>query len=382
MKTLALFLVVFLQASQAQPPVSLATTLRQLRDHLDEHRTTFGATEELTTAKHQLRDWMESRLTGLTETVDIRTLAETLHAALGGAGLLCADLNDECDWNFLGYVDDVRLSRSGGLLAVVTAMGIWCGFDESAYVYAWDGQRWRRIWEHEQTTYTQQDYRPQTIHDIQISSQDASRGRVVMTLGSQTICGGAFKDIYARAWRLDADDRAARVLDWTAHANDAYPPLQGRVGPDELLFAFTAGGLLSGEVHTAVRHFKIDRGTATQVDPIAGLPRDFVVEWLSAPWEESRGRSESPSLEARHAELHRNDGVGDFPGSTTRCTSGSDLWQVGTHLYERPTRYYRVRWRNPFAFTMVDISETPYPDCTVADSRGETYTNLLDSELR
>ena len=124
MKTLALFLVVFLQASQAQPPVSLATTLRQLRDHLDEHRTTFGATEELTTAKHQLRDWMESQLTGLTETVDIRTLAETLHAALGGAGLLCADLNDECDWNFLGYVDDVRVSRTVPSTAMATRAAI------------------------------------------------------------------------------------------------------------------------------------------------------------------------------------------------------------------------------------------------------------------
>jgi hypothetical protein len=32
-------------------------------------------------------------------------------ADLGGARLLCNDLNDECDWNFLGYVDDVRVSN-------------------------------------------------------------------------------------------------------------------------------------------------------------------------------------------------------------------------------------------------------------------------------
>jgi hypothetical protein len=148
--------------------------------------------------------------------------------------------------------------------------------------------------------------------------------------------------------------------------------------PDAVLFEFTAGGLLSGGVHTAVRHFKIDHGTATQVDPIASLPRDFVVEWLSAPWEESRARSESTSLEAQHAELRRTDGVGDFPIATVRCSAGPDLWQVGTHMYEGPTRYYRVRWLNPYRFTMVEISETPYPDCTVADSRGETYPNRLD----
>ena len=149
-----------------------------------------------------------------------------------------------------------------------------------------------------------------------------------------------------------------------------------------MLLQFTAGGLLSGEVHTAVRHFTIDQGTARQVDPIASLPRDFVVEWLSAPWEESRSRSGAASLEAWHAQLHRKDGVGDFPESTLRCTAGSDVWQVGTHLYERPKRYFRVRWRNPFSFTLVDISETPYPDCTVSDSRGEVYTDVFDRDPR
>jgi hypothetical protein len=34
-------------------------------------------------------------------------------------------------------------------------------------------------------------------------------------------------------------------------------------------------------------------GKAVQVDPIAPLPRDFVVEWLAAPWAESRARSAS-----------------------------------------------------------------------------------------
>ena len=376
MKTLAFLLVLVLQAPQVEPLAGLPATLRALRDHLDEHRATFGATSALTAAKHQLRGWVESRLAGLQETVDIRPFAETLHAALGGAGLLCNDLNVECDWNFLGYVDDVRISREGEFLVVVTAIGIWCGFDESAYVYAWQDHQWRRVWEHEENTYTQQDYLPQTIQDVQISSPDPSGGRLLMTLGSQTICGGAFKDLHARAWRMDADFRSARVLDWTAHASDAFP--RGRVLPDAVLFEFTAGGLLSGEVHTAVRHFKIDHGTAIQVDPIASLPRDFVVEWLSAPWEESRARSESTSLETQHAELHRKDGVGDFPTPTVRCSAGPDLWQVGTHMYEGPTRYYRVRWLNPYRFTMVEISETPYPDCTVADTRGETYPDRLD----
>src|SRR6185436_18269200 len=103
--------------------------------------------------------------------------------------------------------------------------------------------------------------------------------------------------------------------------------------------------------------------------PLAGPPREFVVEWLTTSWEKIRSRTESASLEAAHTELYRNDGVGDFPEPTLRCTTGSDLWQVGTNMFEGPKRYYRVRWREPYSFSMVAISEKPFPDCTVPDSR-------------
>src|SRR5207248_10931881 len=133
-------------------------------------------------------------------------------------------------------------------------------------------------WDEEENVYTQQDYLPKAIHDVQISSAGSDGRRLMMVLGSQTTCGGAFKDLYVRAWRMDADYHTERVVDWKAHGNDGYPPLQGRVRPGDLLFEFTAGGLLSGEVHTAIRHFTFDGSKAVQLDPIAALPRDFVVE--------------------------------------------------------------------------------------------------------
>jgi len=138
---LAFFLVLLLQSPQGPPPAGLPAMLRQLRDHLDEHRATFGATPELTTAKHQLRDWVESRLAGFGERVDVPAFAGMLHAAVRDAGLLCDDLQDQCDWNFLGYADDIRVSRSDPFLIVVTAIGINCGYDESAYVYRWERQQ-------------------------------------------------------------------------------------------------------------------------------------------------------------------------------------------------------------------------------------------------
>ena len=159
-----------------------------------------------------------------------------------------------------------------------------------------------------------------------------------MVLGSQPRCFGSFKDVYTRAWRFEPDYRAELVLERRELAYDDYPPILGRVLPDDVLIEFTADGFLSGDVHVAVRHYTLQGGTARRIDPIAGLPRDFVLEWLDAPWEESRSRSESAALQTLHDELRRPDKVGDIAEPTRRCTAGPDVWQVGTSLFEGPKR--------------------------------------------
>jgi len=376
-KPLAFLLVLVLQAPQAAPLASVRATLRQLAGHSDERKATNGAAPELTDAKHQLRDWIESQLARAGQDIDRMAFQAALHAAVRDAALLCS----ECDFDFLGYLDDLRITRSNDFLIVVTPIGINCGYDESAYVYAWDGQAWRRVLEYEQTTYTAQDYLPQLVDDVQISPPDAAGRRLIMLLGNQTVCGGAFKNLYARAWRLDADGRTERILNWTGYGNDGIPALSGRVLADDVLFEFTAGGLIAGDPHTAVRHFTIKDETAVQVDPVAGRPLDFVLEWLSAPWAESRARSDSAALEPLHAQLRRGDASGAEAEPTLRCTAGEDLWQVTTHLYDRPKRYFRIRWNDPFRFTMVTISDQPYPDCTVPDGRGDAFPNLLGSDV-
>jgi hypothetical protein len=372
-------------ASSLQTPVAplanVRSTLRQLRDQLDEHRPTFGATADLTGAKHQLRDWVETKIGALGENVDIRAFTDDLHNGLAAAGLFCNDFQDECYSNLLGYVDEIRVARDRDFLIVTTPVGINCGFDESAYVYAWNAGRWRRVWKHEQNTYAQADYLPQTIHDVQVSAADGSGRRLLLLLGSQSVCGGSFKDLYARVWQLKADYSADQIVNWSEHANDGYPPIRGRVLPDDVLFEFISGGIMSGASHKSVRHFKVAAGTATQVDPIAARAHDFVVEWIAMPWERSLKWSASPSLQAAHAAVHRTDGVGDFAEPTLRCAGDGDEWQVGLNMFEGPKRYYRVRSKAPLTYTMAAVSETPYPDCTMADPRAEIEPNVL-SDVR
>jgi hypothetical protein len=123
------------------------------------------------------------------------------------------------------------------------------------------------------------------------------------------------------------------------------------------------GGTGYGFSHQAVRRYAVHGDKVEQVDPIATTPRDFVEEWLGSPWAQSAGRSDSASLKEWHQKLHREDGMGDFPGPTLHCSANPDLWQVSTHLHDAPEMYYLVRWRQPDHFTMAGVSEHAYPDC-------------------
>jgi hypothetical protein len=375
---LALLLFSLPLRAQDAELAALRTTVFSLRPDPNSHREMRGANAQLTVAKHQLRDWIESLLLRFPESGDEAMLSDQIHAGIRDAKLFCVDFNLECYPSSRGFLDEVQVSRESGFLIVRTAVGIWCGYDYSAYLYRWAGNRWQRIWQNEQNTYTEKDYRPQMLHAVHISEPDAGGNRLLLTLGSQPGCASAFQPAYWRVWPMNARyEVQGAILDGTEVVNVASePPIEGLLAANAVMIEFTAGGTAYGESHKAIRHFEIRNGQARQVDPIAPTPRDFVEQWLSAPWRQSAARAETPSLQQWHAKLHREDGMGDFPDPALRCTSGTDLWQIGTHLHEGPKNYYLVRWKQPWHFTMMGVSDRPYPDCTIPDPTGDEHPEL------
>jgi hypothetical protein len=170
---------------------------------------------------------------------------------------------------------------------------------------------------------------------------------------------------------------AKLLLDAKETAMDDIPPIQGKVAGDDLVIGFNVGGIAYGDSHQAIRHFEIKDARAKQVDPIATTPRDFVEEWISGEWTQSGPRSGSTNLQQAHMKVHRTDGIGDFPDPAVHCKS-PDLWQIGTHYHEGPKSYYLVRWTAPYKFTMMDVQDRPFPDCTTPDPKGDRQARLFD----
>ena len=312
-----------------------------------------GATPELTTAKHQLRDWIESRLEGLKSDGDAAYFAGGINNAL-----VAAQLPDSVDeQNFLGTIRAVQLRRAGGLLILTTSVGILCGEDDSDYAYQWSDGHWKRSWESEQNDYAPNKYVPQYIEGIEVRQSLKDKTRLVLTLGSESWCASNWHPVYYRLWRIDSTGTKL-LLDethpWAWVNGGGY--VVGAVNEGDALIEFATSSI-DGGVHNrqVVRHYIIEQDRARRVDPVALSPRDFVDEWLTRPWTESAAWSNSAALQAWREKLDTI--TGEFESPTKHCQT-PDLWQVGFG-----GSYFLVRWQPPYHFTMMNVSGKPWPLC-------------------
>ena len=360
-KRLTLVLLPLCVLAQDARLTSIRKTVLETRQYANQHQEVRGGIPQVTVTKHEILDWIEARLARFPQDGDAAALTATLNSGLSQAKLFC-DKDSDCFPTALGFLDEIQIERQGDFLIAKTAVGVGirCGYDYSAYIYQWSDGKWQRIWENEQNDYSASAYFPQLLHSVQISDPGPDGKRLILTLGTQAGCL-TFKEVYYRVWRLGMQmpllDKRELLYD------EGDPPVAGTIQPGDLRIEFSAGGGGYGYPHKAVRHFEIHGITVKQVDPIAPTPRDFVEEWLAAPWQKSAGLAESPTLQQWHQKLHRDDDEGDFPDNPVNCDSDPERWQIGTHLQDEPSHYFIVRWHRPDRFTMVQISDRPLQAC-------------------
>lgn len=361
---------------------ALRALLIPMRSEKAQDPTARGATPALTEIKHQLRQWIESRMKSLDRRGETGDLQAKLNAELTAAGLTCSwETNGpHCPgWWLLGYLSNIQFRREGAFLTLTTGVGIECGYDDSAYLYQWadTGGGWHQIWESEQNTYTKDDYHPQNILSVK-----AAGSSLVLTLGVQPWCASNWHDVYYRVFRLGPNPVSKPIVDGAEYAFEGWST-EGAITEDEALVAFRVAAH-DPAIHNrrAIRHFKIKGYVATRIDPIALSPRDFVEEWLSTNWlkHDWFGNAATWSETARRDELHRlHETVQLHPlqaiPPTMHCRTAPDLWQVAFDMSDPPTEfdkppvgtYFLVRWRPPYKFSMVSISSKADARCTEPD---------------
>ncbi|MGJ5820882.1 hypothetical protein [Paludibaculum fermentans] len=346
-------------------------------------------------AKHQLRDWIESKLASLKTDQEVPVLEVKLNQELQSLGML----NEEPEGSRFGTLGHLRLRQEGGLVTLATSVGILCQNDQSAYAYQKKDGRWQRIWESEERDYSTGKYAPQHIFAIHVFRPKTITGDdrppLVMTLGNEWGCGSFWHLVYYRVWRIDptgpkllinGSQQAWLRLDDFATGTFRQDPYLADPAVDVLL-EFTVSSVDTGVGRReAVFRYRIDGDHARRIDPIAFTPRNFVEEWLTHDWPESSGWSTSEAVRPWHNELHAEGVSGQFQRATKRCQSPG-LWQVAfapsgaeAKPSNKPPRYFLIEWHPPFQFTLKDVSAKPWPDCTQDDPEADEWRTLFSTQ--
>lgn len=429
---LSLILLPFFASAQQTRLADLHAALLPLRVRPTAHPDTRGATPQFTVIKHDLRDWIESRLPELTSDVDEVTFSKELNTELAKADLFCPESKgsdaDPCgytDGTFsdLGFLDDVSVHRLGDIvfqrqangslqrqqffLVVTTGVGILCGSDESAYAYEWQagvgtsptevvGGHWQRIWESEQDVDSPKGYKPQHIEQVMISPSPNKRpgDHLILTLGNSPWCSSVWHPAYYRIWHM-APSRAQplllvdreKVVDLGAFGPSASvtpvsnPAEQSKAIYDVLIELTVSSNDAAKLTYAMERHYRVEGNEVQRIDPVALSPGDFVDEWLQEPWTEAAAWTEPKSMAALERWHERGPGSGEFDWPPMHCPQTPDLWQISFSPYAKqqpdPTTYFLVRWRPPYHFKMVDISQKPWPGCTEKDPDADEERTLF-----
>lgn len=366
--------------AQAQEDASLfriRAALLPLRGQPGELDTR-GGRPQLTEIKHQLRAWVESRLQDFPAGGDEHTLELRLNAEITSAKLRCsysetAPKNESCGEgaaiSLLGFLADVDLRRPPAVpskvyLVVTTGVGVVCGKDESAYLYEWTDDRWQLRWQSEQNVYTKEKYRPRAVDTVLVSPRP-SGDSLVLSLGHGEWCTSSFNNLYYSLWRTGGS-QPKLLLD----GFEAGRAWEGSIGG---ALTATEAAIRYGNMRDdlVIRRYLIGADDSVhRVQPVAFNPQLFAAEWLRRDWAEAREWSE-PSvregLRQQHMAHHKDSLLGgEYPNSTMHCPGSPDLWQVFNEA-----GYFLIRWKPPYRFTMVRMTNSASPNCNEPDPEAD-----------
>jgi hypothetical protein len=322
--------------SRPPPPLAqLSATLASLPDVSGQDGVgsdpSRGARPALTTAKHQLRDWIEAELTSgeYRNSADIKAnaFAATINGKLKAAGI---------------GTGPVQVWSDSGVLVVVTSFSIVCGTDDSLSGWSWDGKSWRRAIEHEITDYTPDHYRPESVDELEKVhfarvNPDSGTKLYILATAINTWCTSGWQDRRFQLYDLDKVSGDAKLL-----IDDEVPAfaLEGdrnaSLSSDRMVIEFTGSEMEPRKMPFGkrARVYALDDGKATPIPWAAADAEDFTEQWMATPWTRSSTVSapDNRALEEWYHRLHGLSLRADNAEWTSfadavRCGDHSDIWE-------------------------------------------------------
>lgn len=349
------------------------------------------APREFLIARDALGNWIESRLADLPQNGDADAFAKTLNAEIAAKDLVCVAVDapgyNRCtspgEVDARGFLGAIEVARVRDLLIVQAETGIPCGFDETAYVYEWVKNGWRRLVD---TTQASEGglYVAEQIQWVSfVNAGKMPRDALLLAVtGVTPVCKEEYRPVHYRVWSVKRGSGSSLVVD--GREADAFtamrePAVSARFEGSDLLVEMDVRSIDSSRrSRVAVRRFNFDTERAVRIAPFALSPRDFVEEWLRAPWSEASNWTRAGSrnvLAQVHNDIHARDLRARFGGASQRCAADAAV-QVSVRFADGE-RFFRVKNDSAGAYQMLEIGSAPGETCTQADAGLDTPRSLF-----
>lgn len=393
---LALLFCVGAQAAAAADLGDVRASLATMRNRAE--MPADGLRPEFLTARDALGAWIDARVADLPEKGDAQGLGQKLTSEIVAADLACEDPKppgyNRCaspgTLDARGYLGLIEIVELQGFLIAQAEVGVACGFDETAYIYERTKTGWRRLFDTAQKSDATGRYIAEQVQLISFARMPKMSADSVAFLiaGAHPTCGGQFRPLHYRVWNARPGIGADVIVDGrelNAYTGRRDPSVSARFEGDDLVVEMDVASIDPSRHHRiAVRRFAIDAKSARRVAPYALTPRDFVEEWLRAPWSVSsawtRADARKP-LEAIHARGNESGAPVRFSGATQRCEDNPragqvNVVQVGVRFASGEV-FFRVKNDSDGAYEMLSADSAPQPACAKPDATLDSTRSLF-----
>lgn len=344
------------------------------------------------TARDGVRDWIETQLARFPQNGDTAAFDKALNAEIAAMDLACVEAKapgyNRCaspsEFNARGFLGAVEAERVRDLLIIQAEIGVACGFDEAAYVYEWAKVGWRRLIDTSQSP-ANGVYIPEQIQQV-IFTNPANRPADALLLavtGASPVCGAPVQAVHYRVWSAKRGGGSSLAVDGRegeSLISRRDPAVSARFEDSDFLVEMNVRSMdAARRSRVAVRRFNFDGDYAKRVAPVALTPKDFVEEWLRAPWSVASAWTETRARETLakiHGGAAENLTRAAFAGPPQRCDTDDDVVQVGVR-FAGGEKFFRVKMGAAGAFEMRAADSEPSKTCPRPDAGLDTPRSLF-----
>jgi hypothetical protein len=254
------------------------------------------------------------------------------------------------------------------LIGIVATFDVACGDDAMLLIYRRDGDGWRESLRWQSNGYD-------TVagglwsFDYAISPPDSAGHWFVAVKSVAPWCNSTWSEIRYALLRPGETASAPKTIgkgsDSIWWGTEDMGTLS--VTKDSADFRFHAESIDDG-VHDRVwiRHFRVAGDSVARIQPVAVSPRDFVDEWIVAPWAQAKDWSRKDRMTLLHAAHEIAQGEKKDEGfefsAAQKCSDAPDHYQITlAPMDESKPSYFQLRGTG--AFTMLSVDRAPAKAC-------------------